>query len=91
MASMNYILKKLPAIVATYYSSGTIEIIDEGKIKYFKLNGFKKGEEIITARIAGWAEGLFETISKPASKISYSIKELNNEFIKGNVKIEWSS
>ena len=91
IASMKFILKKLKTIFATYFSSGTVEIIDEGSVKYFKLIGFKIEEKIMVVRIAGWAEGLFTTIGKKPSRVTNSVIELEDNFIDGTVKVEWDN
>ena len=89
IASMNLILKKLKTIFATYFSTGSVIIIDEGNVKYFKLIGFTINEKIMVMRIAGWAEGLFDTIGKKPSRVTHSIKLLEDDMIDGIVKVEW--
>ncbi|MBN2893057.1 MAG: hypothetical protein JXL97_14405 [Bacteroidales bacterium] len=91
IASMAFVLKRLKSIFATYYSNGTVETIDKGNVKYFKVIGFQKGHEIIITRIAGWAEALFTVIAKKPTSITHVVKEIEEDFIEGHVEVKWDN
>ncbi len=89
IASMDFVLKRLDSIFATYYSEGGLKVEDKGKVKIFKITGFKKDEAIIITRIAGWAEALFTVISKAPSKVEHTYIEVSDLYIEGDIVITW--
>lgn len=79
IASVDFVLKRVKTIFATYYSSGVFDIVsqDKNKIEFF-VSGFQKGEELIYDRISGWIEGIFSVIAPEKITVTYSLVEEGN-------------
>lgn len=87
--SLDFIVKKVSTIAATYYSDGVKITIPHRNAKRMVLSvqGFDVGQELMMANIAGWLDNLMNIISKKQYKIAYNSTPIANNKIDGNIEI----
>ena len=88
IASLEFVLKRIKTIFSTYYSTGVFKLVKNDKrIISFEITGFKKGEELIFERIAGWVDGIFNIVSNKTKQVDYTITNKDNNFIEATITV----
>jgi hypothetical protein len=86
IASVDFVLKRSKSVFSTYYSGGVIDIISRTPQKVdFAITGFKKGEELVFHRIAGWIDGIFSVVGSVPESVDIDIVEEDDEMLVGKI------
>ncbi len=82
IASVDFVLRRSKTVFSTYYSGGLIDVLSRTDEKVeFVITGFKKEEELIFKRIAGWIEGIFTVIGSQPKEVLTEIEEQGDDLL----------
>lgn len=89
ISSPSFVLSRATNVFATYYNPAEIQIINSSSNScIMQLKGFKKSEELIIKRIAGWLEKTIELTTKKVITPDINLK-FDGEFIVSTLSVEW--
>jgi hypothetical protein len=88
--SLEFIVKRVSSIAATYYTNHIEIMVTEMNEKRLNISvkGFYVGQELMMPNISGWLDNLMSIISKKSYSIEYSSVEVSNN-IEGSITINF--